>query len=112
MKAATILFATMALTISGPSFADGDGHKHGHADSAAHMNSDMMVDGEIKRINKAGKKLTIKHGPIKSMDMPGMTMVFGVDDPAMLEGLGKGDRIKFSVREAGGQMMIEQLQKQ
>ena len=57
----------------------------------------LMTDGVIKKINTDAGKITIKHGPIANLDMPPMSMVFAVEDSAMLEGLAKGDNVKFHV---------------
>jgi len=54
-----------------------------------------MAEGEVRKIDKGAKKLTIKHGEIKSLDMPPMTMVFQVKDGAMLEAVKAGDKIRF-----------------
>ena len=56
-----------------------------------------MTDGEIRKIDKDAKKITIKHGEIKHLEMPSMTMVFQVKDAALLEQVKVGDKVKFSV---------------
>ena len=68
-----------------------------------------MAEGEIRKVSKDTGKLTIKHGPIKSMDMPPMTMVFTAKDPAMLDKVAVGDKIRFVVVEQGGQMVVTEL---
>ena len=68
-----------------------------------------MAEGEIRKISKDTGKPTIKHGPIKSMDMPPMTMVFTAKDPAMLDKVAVGDKIRFVVVEQGGQMVVTEL---
>jgi Cu/Ag efflux protein CusF len=66
------------------------------------------IDAEVRRIDKEGARLTLKHAEIKSMDMPAMTMVFRVRDKAMLEGLSVGDRVRVqAVREAGQFVVVE-----
>ncbi len=61
-----------------------------------------MTDGEVRKIDKAQSKITLKHGEIKNLDMPGMTMVFVVKDKAVLDSLQPGDKVKFkAVNEAG-----------
>jgi Cu(I)/Ag(I) efflux system periplasmic protein CusF len=55
---------------------------------------------EVKKIDKDAKKITLKHEEIKSLDMPPMTMVFQVKDPAILEGLKPGDKVKFRAEKA------------
>src|SRR5450631_202775 len=54
-----------------------------------------MADGEVKKVDKDAGKLTIKHGPLTNLDMPGMTMVFRVKDPSMLDQVKEGDKIRF-----------------
>lgn len=68
-----------------------------------------LTDGEIKKVDKGSQKLTIKHGDIKNLDMPGMTMVFQVRDPAMVDQVKVGDRIRFKVEKgsAGGFVVTE-----
>ena len=54
-----------------------------------------MVDGQVTKIDESAGKITLKHGPIKKLDMDGMTMVFRVADPAMLDTMKAGDKIEF-----------------
>lgn len=72
--------------------------------------STEMTEGEVRKIDKANKKITIKHGEIKNLDMPGMTMVFQVKDPAMLDTLKAGDKVKFRAEKAGGAIVITDIQ--
>jgi Cu(I)/Ag(I) efflux system protein CusF len=65
-----------------------------------------MADGEVRKVDKENKKLTLKHGEIKSLDMPPMTMVFQVKDPAMLDNLQAGDKVKFKAENIGGAMTV------
>lgn len=77
------------------------------------MKMDMskdMTEGEIRKVDKAGGKLTIKHGAIKNLDMPGMTMAFQVKDKAMLGKVKTGDKIKFKVVQENGKMMVTDIQ--
>jgi Cu(I)/Ag(I) efflux system protein CusF len=69
-----------------------------------------MAEGEIRKVSKDTGKLTIKHGPIKSMDMPPMTMVFTAKDPAMLDKLAVGDKIRFAVADEAGKMLVTDIQ--
>ena len=65
-----------------------------------------MTDGEVRKVDLATGKVTIKHGEIKHMDMPGMTMVFTATDNALLTGLKVGDKVKFMAENANGQMLV------
>ena len=69
-----------------------------------------MADGEIRKISKETGKLTIKHGEIKNLDMPPMTMVFRVKDPAMLDAVKPGDKVKVSIDRVGGQFTVMQME--
>ena len=69
-----------------------------------------LTDAEVRQVDKEGGKLTLKHGEIKNLDMPGMTMVFVVKDKAMLDKLKAGDKIKFkAVNDAGKFTVTEML---
>ena len=79
------------------------------ANMAVPASSDM-TDGEIRKVDLENKKITIKHGAIKNLDMPGMTMVFQVKDPAMLEKVKTGDKVRFSAEKAGGAIVVTDIQ--
>jgi Cu(I)/Ag(I) efflux system protein CusF len=65
--------------------------------------------GEVRRVDREAQKLTLRHGPIPSLGMPEMTMVFRVNDPRMLDGLQPGDRIRFKADKIGGQYTVTEL---
>ena len=69
------------------------------------------AEGEIRKIDKEAKKITIKHGEIKSLDMPAMTMVFQVKDVALLEQVKVGDKVRFSADKAGGAYTVTSIEK-
>ena len=69
-----------------------------------------MADGEIRKVDMDNKKITIKHGEIKNLDMPGMTMVFQVKDPAMLTTVKTGDKVRFKAEKSGGAMVVTEIQ--
>ena len=70
-----------------------------------------MTDGQVQKIDEAQGKITLRHGPIKKLDMDGMTMVFRVQDPAMLKGLKPGDKVKFDADRVNGQITITKMRK-
>ena len=110
------LFKTLAIftsLLSGFAFAH-DGHA---ADApakttptAATSKSTDMTEGEIRKVDMDNKKITIKHGEIKNLDMPGMTMVFQVKDPAMLDKIKAGDKVLFSAEKASGAIVVTDIQ--
>ena len=67
-------------------------------------------DGEVRKVDKEQGKVTLKHGPIASLDMPGMTMVFRVTDPKMLDTLKEGDKVRFSADRVNGAITITAIQ--
>ena len=69
-----------------------------------------LVDGEVRKIDKDSKKLTLRHGPLKNLDMPGMTMVFQVKDAAMLDQVQTGDKVRFQVEKIDGKLTVTQLE--
>ncbi|BCB17133.1 copper-binding protein [Bosea sp. ANAM02] len=71
----------------------------------------QSVNGTITKVDEAQGKLTINHGPIKNLDMDGMTMVFRAGDAAMLKGVKAGDKIKFDADRVNGQLTVTKLQK-
>ena len=70
----------------------------------------VMADGEIRRVDKAARKLTIRHGPLENLDMPAMTMVFQVADPAVLDQVKAGDKVRFSADKIGGAYTVTHLE--
>ena len=75
----------------------------------AAMPDSAMADGEVKKVDKDAGKLTIKHGPLTNLDMPGMTMVFRVKDPAMLDQVKEGDKIRFVADRVNGAITVVEL---
>jgi uncharacterized cupredoxin-like copper-binding protein len=69
-----------------------------------------LTEGEIRKIDKDGKKLTLKHGPLKNLDMPGMTMVFQVKDEAMLDTVQVGDKVRFEAEKIGGKFTVTRIE--
>jgi Cu(I)/Ag(I) efflux system protein CusF len=77
---------------------------------AVAQNSADMATGEIRKIDKEAGKVTIRHGTIKSIDMPPMTMVFVVKNPALLDTLKQGDKVNFDVIQEDGKLVVTDLQ--
>ena len=102
----TISALALSVVIPVSSFAQTamDHSKMGMSHPAA------MTDGEIKKLDVANGKVTIKHGDILHMDMPGMTMVFTVKDPALLAQLKPGDKVRFQAEKANGAIVVTKIQ--
>jgi Cu/Ag efflux protein CusF len=71
-----------------------------------------MVNGQVTKIDEAAGKITLKHGPIKKLDMnEGMTMVFRVQDPVMLKQVRVGDKVRFDADRVNGQITVTRIEK-
>ncbi|WP_294001637.1 copper-binding protein [Sphaerotilus sp.] len=69
----------------------------------------QSTDAEVMKIDKPQQKITLKHGEIKNLDMPPMTMVFRVQDAGMLDAVKVGDKVKFDADKVGGQYTVTKL---
>jgi Cu(I)/Ag(I) efflux system periplasmic protein CusF len=69
------------------------------------------TDGEVRKIDKAQSKITLKHGEIKNLDMPPMTMVFRIKEPKQLDALAIGDKVKFAAEKIDGHYVVTQIVK-
>jgi len=75
-------------------------------------NAQDVAKGEVKKIDEAAGKITLKHGPIKNLGMDeGMTMVFRVKEPAMLKQVNVGEKVEFEAESASSGITITKLQK-
>lgn len=69
-----------------------------------------LTDGEVRRIDRDQGKVTIKHGEIRNLEMPPMTMVFRVKDASMLDRLKPGDKIRFAADQVDGAYTVTQIE--
>lgn len=69
-----------------------------------------MADGEVRKVDKEAGKVTLRHGEIKALDMPAMTMVFVVKDKAMLEKVKAGDKVRFKAVSDAGKFTVTEMQ--
>jgi len=86
--------------------------KHAAATPARVFAQSALTDGQVTKIDASVGKITIKHGPMKKFDMEdGMTMVYRVQDPAMLTAVKPGDKVKFDAERVNGQFTVTKIQK-
>ena len=86
-----------------------------HAQSAAPATADKasaveLSDAEVRKVDRDNKKITLRHGPIKNLDMPPMTMVFLVSDSALLDKVQAGDKVRFAAVNDAGKLTVTQIQ--
>jgi Cu/Ag efflux protein CusF len=85
--------------------ADHSAHHGAAADAAAELAS-----GEVRRIDKTQGKITLRHGEIKSLDMPPMSMVFQVREAGLLDALKVGDKVLFSaIKDSDGSFVVTSI---
>jgi Cu/Ag efflux protein CusF len=111
MKAPAILAALLIAASAAPSV-------HAQAAAAPDVSAPTttptaspMSDGEVRKIDKEQGKLTLRHGPIQNLDMPGMTMVFKVADPKMLDTVKEGDKVRFSADRIDGALTVTAIER-
>lgn len=96
--------AQSTMNPGGGSMPMEDGKKEASAPA-----TDMTL-GEVRKVDMDTKKITLRHGDIKNLDMPGMTMIFQVKDPAMLDKVKVGDKIRFKAEKMGGAIVVTDIQ--
>ena len=114
MKTGISRIALLAVLASGSALAQQAAEtalSQPRAMAAAESNATAFTDGEIRKINKETRKVTIRHGAITNLGMPPMTMVFQVSDPALLEAVQVGDKVRFSAEKREGAFIVTALQK-
>ena len=95
-------------TMQGNSTMQGTGNMQGSG--AMQGMGNPMALGEIRKVDKSAKKLTIKHGPLPNLGMGAMTMVYKVTDPAVLDRVKKGDKINFVAENINGVLTVTNIE--
>ena len=102
-----LLFSWVAFAASAQTPpAKADEHSAHHVPGAP---SGDTVEGEVRKIDKAAGKITLKHGAIPNLDMTPMTMVFRVKDPAMLDAVKAGDKVRFRADKIQGAITVTEI---
>ena len=98
-----ILAAAGCFLAAAAAFAQSGSDDHAsHHPAVAASASAPSAEGEVRKIDKAAAKVTLRHGPIANLEMPGMTMVFRVADASLLDQLTVGDKVRFSAERLNG----------
>lgn len=103
--------ATLALLSTGTAFAAGEHDGHHAPPATAAAAAPEFAEGTVKKVDKAAGRVTISHGPLTTLDMPPMTMVFRAGTAGMLDDLKAGDRIRFIAERAGGVFTVTTLER-
>jgi Cu/Ag efflux protein CusF len=85
------------------------------AQNAAARNApaqNLLIDGQVTRVDPAAGKITIKHGPAPALGMDeGMTMVYRAQDPKLLGAVKAGDKVRFGADQINGQYTVTTIEK-
>lgn len=105
-----LVIGLAAAAVFAPAIYADSGNQNKKAAAGATQASGAMAEGEVRKVDKSAKKITIKHGPLQRLDMPAMTMVFQVRDPAMLDQVKAGDKIRFDAEKVGGGFVVTKIE--
>jgi Cu(I)/Ag(I) efflux system protein CusF len=103
--------AACAQTAPGTSPAPADHAAH-HAPAAASTPpaAAPATEGEVRRVDREGGRVTLRHGEIPNLEMPPMTMVFTVRDKSMLDPVKEGDKVRFRAVNEAGRFIVTQIE--
>ncbi len=109
-----LLAAALALAAAAlipPAAAQGKDASHDHHGAAAPAAAGApLVEGEVRKVDKAKGRITLQHGPLAHLGMGAMTMAFKVADPKLLEGVKAGDKVRFVAVQREGALTVTALQ--
>ncbi|MDN3920359.1 copper-binding protein [Roseateles violae] len=105
MMTRTCIAGLLALTLLGTAAAQSP-----RASAASQSATRPMAEGEVRKIDRAQGKLTLRHGRIENLDMDGMTMVFRLAEPKLLDGLKEGDRVRFAAERIAGAVTVTAIE--
>ena len=109
MKAIHTLIAAALLASAGAHAQQADHSSH-HPAQAATAAAAPQSEGEVRKVDVARGKVTLRHGPLVNLDMPAMTMVFTASDKKLLEGLKEGDKVKFTADKQNGAYVVTAIE--
>lgn len=112
MKRITLILASTIFSLTAlPLGAQTTDHSAHHPEPAKVAQAAApMTDGEVRKVDMETKKITIRHGTIENLGMPPMTMVFQVKDPALLDQVKAGDKIRFNAEKSGGAFTVTRIE--
>ena len=110
MKTTIALALASFVLIGTPAFAATDAASAPKMDGMAMPAASDMTSGEVRKVDLENKKITLKHEEIKNLGMPGMTMVFQVKDPAMLDKVKAGDKVHFTAEKMNGALTVTNIE--
>jgi Cu(I)/Ag(I) efflux system periplasmic protein CusF len=104
------LIAACVVALAAPAWAQAKAEEHAAQHPATATAADDMVEGEIRKVDKGSAKITIRHGEIKRLDMPPMTMVFQVKEPTLLDKVKAGDKVRFRAEKTPSGYAVAEIE--
>lgn len=106
MSRSSVLFSTLAL-LAGVALATPMANAQTPSAKPA---ATSLSSGVVTKVDKEAGTMTIKHGPLVNLNMPGMTMAFKVKEPSMLGKVKPGDKINFTADMVNGALTVTKLE--
>jgi len=112
VAASLLLLGTGTAWAQAPAAAASDSHSNHHTEATAAPTPQAdLSEGEITRWDPRTLRLTLKHGEIKNLEMPPMTMVFRVADAGVVGDLKPGDKVRFRAEQVSGAYHVQRIEK-
>ena len=112
LAASLLVLGTGSALAQAPAAAAADSHSSHHPAAAASTAPQAeLSEGEITRWDPRTLRLTLKHGEIKNLEMPPMTMVFRVADASVVADLKPGDKVRFRAEQISGAYHVQRIEK-
>lgn len=109
MKFTQLLVLTASLA-SGFAHAQMSGMNMPASPTASAAIASKMTDGEAIKVDAKSGQVTLRHGPIENLSMPGMTMMFPVSDRKMLASIKDGDKVQFRAERMNGTIVVTKIE--
>ena len=112
MKISTVIAFSAACLLAAPAFSEAmAANMDMTKNEKASATKPAFTEAEVKKVYKDSGKITLKHGEIKNLDMPGMTMQFKVKDPTMLNNINAGDKVLFTAEQMKDELIVTSIHK-
>ncbi len=109
-KLAAVALSLATASVSAQT-AQPEAHASHHPEASSASNADLAkAEGEVRKVDKEARKLTLRHGPIPNLEMPEMTMVFRLADPKLLDGLEPKQKVRFTAERLEGQLTVTSIE--
>jgi Cu/Ag efflux protein CusF len=109
-KLAAVVLSMVTASVAAQT-GQADDHASHHPEASSASSAEVAkAEGEVRKVDKEARKLTLRHGPIPNLEMPEMTMVFRLADPNLLDGLEPKQRVRFTAERIGGQLTVTSIE--